>query len=891
MRYFNPTNREYVEPIPLSQLQQSADYLTQRHDKAIELYSQIDQALASMDLNDNEAEWVVGKRNEIADILQSGTVGELSAFAVEDLVKGRNKVLFGPDTLGRLKRQQAWKANNDKIDKMNLTEDYKRIFKELNPYGQYQDRYDKNGNLIEGEAYKPNVNPVNTVPINTILDNALKWAAKESGGGSQARWVDINGNVTTDPSQSATGEIFSNTTGKWERLSPEKLKEAIEASINIIPGARESLRQDYDIAKWKYNNGEDSDIIGSDGTIMTPTEYLNARTTPFIKAAQYYNQSSQTQYGDALKTQMQLARKGAYGIAAGAESNGTPTNNHIDMLQGKSDMITIKNTMPTEAKGNLNIAKQTVNDVLKQLGVKKNVDEMTSDEIKQIMTSRNVPAKIRFNVLNALDSIQENTEYLNSIRDSLGTTDEKLQFDAYNTIVSGSNDNSDNKYVKQYNNYVNSLYNGDSSIGQSFSDEDTYNEFLAQLGGENAAKDLGIKIVVRDGKRSVELPKEYSKNLHLFTQAANAAYNKTHNWFGDIWNQTKNFINAGWGDNLYTVDDNGNVNYDILRRAGDVVNSNFVSKASHLLASETFSDAFNDISKITSTTARNGYQGINNFINSLQQSYDTSIGNSGNLTLSNVVLTEATPDMAEISIMMKNNPEAASKLNTVYKLSKEQAQTAVRGFSPVQHGLYVISDNGTFQNVSSADRMTYSNRLKNTKADDLIMLAAQDPKTGNWGIQVTIPGYTDNEGKIKSDPVTVFMPDITNSTYESWNADSSFKAKNEINKFHAANRNVPIITNIFNLPDNITLVPNGSGFAVKKGNNEIIGNIDKAEAIHYRDMYNQYNILKNAVVSGDKVNADAAKALLSNITADICKLYNITTEEGAQEVFDSISKF
>lgn len=891
MRYFNPTDREFVEPVPLNILQQQAQYLTQRHDKAIELYSQLDQALANMDMNEDEAEWVAGKRNEIADILENGTVDNLSAFAVNDLIKGRNKILFGPDTLGRLKRQQAWKANNDKIDKMKLSEDYKRIFKELNPYGKYQDRYDKNGNLIEGEAWKPTVNPVNTVPLNLIFDNALKWAAKQTGGGTKTRWLDINGNVTDDPSQSATGEIFSQTTGKWEKVSPEKLREAIEASIDSTPGARESLRQDYDISKWKYNNGEESDVIGKDGVIMTPTEYLNSKVTPFINAAQYFNQTSATQYGDALKTQMQLARKGAYGVATSAGGDTDNGRNITDILQGKSDMITIPNNMPTEAKGAINVGKQTLATIFKKYGINKDVEKLSSDEIKNIIISnKNITGVEAFQALQALDDIQFNTEYLNSVRNALGDEDSKLQFDAYNTIISGSNDNSNNKYVKQYNDYVNYWYNGNKAIGQGFSDNDTYNEFLAQLGGEDAAKKLGIRLTTRNGKHVAELPKEFSKNLHLFTSAANVAYNNTHNWFGDKWNQTINFINAECGDNSYVIDNDNNIQYETGRRIGDVFNiitpKGVIQNAA---TSNSFGDFFNDLGKISSTTARNAYQGLNNFMNNLQKSYDGIIGNSGNLTLSNNVITEATPNLAEISFMMQANPTEASKLNAVYKLNKEQAENAVRSFSPIQHGLYRVGDNGTFEKVSSGDRLEYSNRLKNVNPDNLVMAAMQDPSTGNWGIQVIIPGKTNEKGEITSEPITVFMPDVDSKIYESWNNDSTFKAKNEINKYHAAGRNIPIVTNIFHLPDNFTLVPNGDGFVIKQ-NQTPIGNINKAEAIEYRDIFHQYTNLKNAISAGINIKPEAAQAILDNTALSICKLYGITDQDGFDEILKSISQ-
>ena len=127
--------------------------------------------------------------------------------------------------------------------------------------------------------------------MNQILDQALKWAAKESGGGSQTRWLDAQGRVTDDITKSVTGEIYSASSNKWERLTKDKLAAAVSAVIENTPGAKASLEQDYKIAKWKYDKsgGNNPDITDKDGILLTPEQYLTKRVDPFYKAATYYN--------------------------------------------------------------------------------------------------------------------------------------------------------------------------------------------------------------------------------------------------------------------------------------------------------------------------------------------------------------------------------------------------------------------------------------------------------------------------------------------------------------------------------------------------------------------------------------------------------------------------
>lgn len=840
-------SRPSVPALDLGILNSSANILESSHKEAVQATSALKQAIAQADLNEDEREWRQGKVNEVQSILNNNTLYGNSAAAVDDLIAASGDILFGADMQGRLKRQQAWKANNDKIDKMNITEDYKRIFKELNPYGKYEDKYNKDGQVIEGEAWKPTVNPVNTVPLNDILNNALKWAAKEAGGGTVTRWLDANGNVTDDPSKSVTGEYYSATTGSWQRLTKEKLAAAVEASIDTIPGARESLKQDYDIAKWKYDNNEESDILDKTGVIMTPTEYLTKRIDPFYKAATYYNQTSETKYGDAVKAQL------AYrATQAATDSNG---NTGIDPLQVKSNPITIKNTQPIKAQESINISKQRIANVLSKIGVNGDVSKMTYDEIEAY--AANVKdANDRYDIYKALSDWQTNQTYMDSIRETLDP-EAKAMYDEYIAITSMSDTNAGS----EYNYYVNKFFNGGNAIRQYFSDANSIEAFKLNIGGERKAADLGIKFGSKNGKAYAELPVQFNKALHLFGNAATNTFNETHNFFGTGWQRTKNSIYSGWGDNLMRVNEDGSES-PIL---------------DDTLASPMFKR----------NLAETAFRKLNSYMKKLEDNYNTSIGQAGNLTLSNDVITQATPALAEISFMMKNNPTEASKLTNVYKLNEDEVLSAAQSLDFVQHGGYLVTDKNTFEQIPSKDRVEITNRLRNSKPNDLIINGAQDPNTGNWGIQVTIKGYN-KEGEVKTDPVTIFVPDIDSKTYEKWNINTSFIAKNKVNVYHAAKRPILIAeSNIYGLPNNISLVPNGSGFDVIDGKN-VVNHISMAQAVDVTDTYEIFNQTLNAIKAGNVYTVESVNSLAKKVANQLAITLGYG-QEYATAIYNNIS--
>ena len=261
INFYTPTFRQQVNPIDLNVLARTYNTLEQGHQQAIQTKSQIDAQLAQLDLNEAEDAWRQEQLNKVRNALTENMQYGNAYSSLDDIVGTYGDITSSPGMIGRLRAQQDYKAYMDNLDKRtDLSEDYKNYYRAINKYN-YQDITDKNGNVIGGSKWTPIDKEVSEIPMNQILNQALQWAAKEQGGGSQTRWLDANGKVTDDITKSVTGEIYSHTKGDWQRLSKAKLAEAVKAVIENTPGAKASLEQDYKIAKWKYDqNGSNPDI-------------------------------------------------------------------------------------------------------------------------------------------------------------------------------------------------------------------------------------------------------------------------------------------------------------------------------------------------------------------------------------------------------------------------------------------------------------------------------------------------------------------------------------------------------------------------------------------------------------------------------------------------------
>ena len=826
MRNFQYINREYVPPVDLNVLGQTYSTLEQGHQQAVQTSSDLQAAMAQLELNEAEDAWRQQKINEIKQTIADNTTFGNAYGALDDLIAKKGNLISDPGLLGRLRAQQDYKTYLDNLNKRtDLPEADKEYFREKNQY-YYTDKYDDKGNIIGGSKWNPIEQEVSHIPMDKIFTQALTWAAKETGGGQEVTFLDKDGNPTTDPKKSATGDIYTKTSTGWNKLSKDKLNAAITAAINSIPGARESIAQDYKIDKWRYEkNGENPDITDKNGILLTPEQYIDKKINPFVEAATYYNQESKIEYGDALKAQIALSQAKTYD--KGIDTTGFGM---ADISTTKSNPITIRNIMPAEAMGAITASKQTVANLLQ---LEEDVSNLTSEQLETIIKDKTDkgllnPADI-LKIYNALDTILENKEYIDSISSTLND-DDKQQFNTYNAITSLS-DLPDNKYSKEWSNKVNALYQGSSAIRQYFDNEEGINTFYLELGGKNKAIALGIKEGAKNGRNYVELPIEHNKSILSFAKAG-SKFDKNFSFTSDVFRVNED----GSEQVVYQILDNG------------------VS--------------------LTPMSAKPVYSDIIKYYDGLQKTNDDIVANGSNLTLSNVVINAETPAISEILAIRKSNPENASKYTQVLDDERKEIFKSTSHIDLVQTGAYKLDKNNTLIEIDSEDRKKLTGLLRSSKLGDLDIAAIQDPNTGNWGAQVTIKGTTNEDGELKREPITFYIPGgIDSQLYESWNNDTSFRAKNDINKYKAANRDITIATpKIFGIDSHIKLRGNGYGFNIVENGN-IIASISDKQAISLRENYYNWKSATNAISSGIEVNKDALQALMINVATNIASIY------------------
>lgn len=851
INFYTPTFRQQVNPIDLNVLARTYNTLEQGHQQAIQTKSQIDAQLAQLDLNEAENAWRQEQLNKVRNALTENMQYGNAYSSLDDIVGTYGDITSSPGMIGRLRAQQDYKAYMDNLDKRtDLSEDYKNYYRTVNKYN-YQDITDKNGNVIGGSKWTPIDKEVSEIPMNQILNQALQWAAKEQGGGSQTRWLDANGKVTDDITKSVTGEIYSHTKGDWQRLSKAKLAEAVKAVIENTPGAKASLKQDYKIAKWKYDqNGSNPDITDKNGILLTPEQYLAKRIDPFYNAATFYNQSSNTTYGEAWKAQLALAKQAGLGST-------TQRKQAIDNLTYKGTPVRIDNFMPAQAQAEITSNRQSIAGLLSKYNPDININLSTAnpDDIRtSIMTNITNPSD-RAYALSYLNDIIDNQEYINSLK--VGKSQDSIDgFDTYNSIITLS-DLPNNKYSDTYSKYVNQIFGDSSSIRQYFNNDDVYNSFINALGGEKKAASLGIRFGSDgNGYRYAELPKDYHKSIYSFGKAVKEAED-TRNPLNAFLNSAKTRF-FGYGDKFVRVDSNGEEHHAGLP-----------------------------------TGNKEPYNGLIDYVDSLKSKNDAVL-DGGQIKVSTIGISAMTPELAELNFVMSSNPEAANKYAAQKKQLEEQAMRAIKaGIDLTQGEAYITSENGIFEPMTSKDRKAYTAHLRSAKENEITPTIVRDPKTGDVGVQINIAGYYDTKGKLKREPITLLVGSgaIDSSIIQSWNQDTSWRAAGKVENYYNTNRPISLTNNAaFTGIDKFKLVPNGEGFnLINSTNNQTIGLVSKENAVDIVDNLSQWEQTVTAVKAGMTVDENAVKAIQQNVATKLAQLSGSSDPYVIQYYYDELT--
>lgn len=878
MKGFNYINTEYVPTVDLNTLGNTFNTLEQGHKEAIKTASNLQAEMAKLDLNEAENEWRQQKISEIQQLVDNNTVFGNSAAALDDIVIKAGNLASDAGMIGRLQAQKDYTDfKNRVINDKTLPEDYKEYFLEKNPY-YYKDIVDeKTGKVISGTKWHPTTSPTAVVDLSSLISKGLQWAARESGSYNQVRWLDKNGNPTTNLNEVFDGEYYDDTTHTFEKLDRSKIEAGIRAAIESTPGAKESLQQDYDIALWKHKKAINAtkgrynivdDITDDNGITLSPQQYLNKRISPALYAAEYYNTTRKTTYGNGLKTY-----KAAEQAAETAKKNAELNEEYIKSLNRTSDTkpITLNYNITSELMGKKqNIQNDLYNLFKSVVGRDVNVDMTNAStdgwkntlERAYLIFKNNgateqqlVDFRVKSNEL--IREYNETTMNYDNLTKDLDEKDKYL-VDYIDRMKNGGSFNKDNPYDKELLKNIENKY-GDKGqyYDVSFDNTEQYNQLIQILNANNNLTDIGFstgrKEVNGKSVNYIRLPKEYYQNILLLANTTNAV--------------TKGDLN---GISIQILDSEYNpivkeIPYGIAPNVKErIIAANNMSPKSLI-----------DLST--------------NFIKQ-QEKISTKIDNYDEITIGHQSLPGETNYQQLLLHQLNTGQIDETEYRLRVKIDQEELRrkTIAHGFGNTK--MFAVENDdqyGTFREITNTkDREDKGNEIVAAVGNGrAVFNSAHNPFFGT-GTNITIYPKLDNTGKPTGIPKTYFIPGLVNDEAQEAFENSPYtKASDHIAKMdvYAMTSNLSESSETPTLGAQQLIANGGNIFTYKNGNTAI--NINREAAVDIYSAMNEYIDIQNNFVQGNlQLDNENAIERLNGRIFEIAK--TITTSIGRPDLLE-----
>lgn len=524
----------------------AAEALQKRHDLAIAAATETKAALASLDLNPAEAEYIQQKSNEIDSLLTDNTNFGNAAQAYNALVKFNGDIKTDPVLMGKLQSQKEYKAFQDELDKTNLDNESKEYFRQANPY-TYTPKVDDKGNVVGAEQWKPNEIPVNSPDIEEFYKNASKYISPSESTNTVTRFLDLaTGKITNTYTPGSTPVYYSTITNTYEVVSPEKVKEGFYAWVNSNPEILKGFMQDYKISKWKnekgterFNkNGEvDDNLTGGvtayspSGTLYSPSEYLEKRIENFTKSYSYTKNINDEKV-NAAGLNMLLK-------STAAEDSDVTSKKGLksDILKGYYSMprssagVKLASNAPNVAKQvNATQMQQSVYSWIKQYYPNAEVDLKTmnyNDVYNSIIKSKpnlsdadkqEVADTLKFYYVTTMDG----RAITNSIANSMGN--DGADVNNLNNMLVGGKFNIDTsnltsggqKFIEEVSEINNNIYNGHEYAGYRVKNKNILNSIKTAAGDK--WNEWGLTTTTINGDDIIVIPKSAQEAIYPILQ-------------------------------------------------------------------------------------------------------------------------------------------------------------------------------------------------------------------------------------------------------------------------------------------------------------------------------------------------------------------------------------
>ena len=265
-------------------------YANEQNEKVQQASTDLMAAINQLDINEDYRYVKDELFNNLDEIINSTlqNYGGNLRYAINDIQSMTRDILSSPKITGLVETNQQYKKWKAEIEgRKDISDDIKQMTIEKNPYNfSLQYKTDKEGNQILDDNgnpisvgyndWKPTTHPVEQMDYNTMIRTGLSYINPNVGSNETIIYYkkDDTGKMimTNDPSEA---KFYSIDGRGYQEITTADVELSLIQAYLANPKFAASLNQDYELAKWKAEKG--NDIYGYknlDGTIKTKEEYM-----------------------------------------------------------------------------------------------------------------------------------------------------------------------------------------------------------------------------------------------------------------------------------------------------------------------------------------------------------------------------------------------------------------------------------------------------------------------------------------------------------------------------------------------------------------------------------------------------------------------------------------
>lgn len=478
--------RPIVPMVDLGILSNSLATINQGNKEALKTQSELKAAIGNIDLNEAEDGYKEQLYNDIEKTVEDNSIEGNAYFALDDLIAKKGDIQSNEGLLGRIKAQEAYKKNiadlDERVKRGDITRDTAEWAKEMNPY-HYEDKYktDVDGNVVLGKDGKPviiggtdwtpDLVPVKDVDINQVYSIVKQYIKPKKSNINETTFVDSEGNIVKQWDPNKRLYALNTVNGHKEEVTRKMVDEALEAAVRANPEIEASIKQSWNVAKWKYSKGDTINNLAYDssGREKSYNQYRNDLLDPYINSMINSYTESKTSWNDAGLTAYYKARAAKQQEAVNIEqaiADAKSRPGHSIILD--TDIFGSAAGKINEGKSKLsalsNISKDDIPDTYEDFvrlydsyNGPKTQEQINND--KSILNY----AKTFYDTYSAELNNNKNRLNSNSKLDAASIADQYLKQNIPLSSLKGNNPYL-SKYSSEYSNFINNLFAGKQSI-------------------------------------------------------------------------------------------------------------------------------------------------------------------------------------------------------------------------------------------------------------------------------------------------------------------------------------------------------------------------------------------------------------------------------------------